>query len=82
MYNVHGFTATLGEVAATVRQNLPAAQIAFERDHSEAMRAANRSLTYTMDSTAAAEDFGYATRYTLDAMVADFIADVQAGRAG
>jgi nucleoside-diphosphate-sugar epimerase len=82
MYNVQGFTATLGEVAAAVRQNLPAAQIAFERDHSEAMRAANRSLTYTMDSTAAAEDFGYATRYTLDAMVADFIAEVRAGRAG
>jgi nucleoside-diphosphate-sugar epimerase len=82
MYNVHGFTATLDEVAVAVRRNLPAAQIAFERDHSETMRIANRSLAYAMDSSAAAEDFGYATHYTLDAMVADFIAEVQAGRAG
>lgn len=82
MYNVHGFTATLGEVAAAVRRHLPAAQITFERDRSEAMRVANRSLAYTMDSTAATEDFGYATRYGLDAMVADFIAEVRAGRAG
>jgi nucleoside-diphosphate-sugar epimerase len=82
MYNVHGFTATLGEVAVAVRRNLPAAQIAFERDQSETMRVANRSLAYTMDSSAAAEDFGYATRYTLDAMVTDFIAEVRAGRAG
>lgn len=82
MYNVHGFTATLGEVAVAVRRNLPAAQIAFERDHSEAMRVANRSLGYEMDTTAASEDFGYATRYPLDNMVADFIAEVRAGRAG
>lgn len=82
MYNVHGFTATLREVAGAVRRHLPAALIAFERDHAEAMRVANRSLAYTMDSTAAAEDFGYVPRYTLDAMVADFIGEVRAGRAG
>ncbi len=82
MYNVHGFTATLGEVAAAVRRHLPSAQLAFERDPGGAMRAANRSLAYTMDSTAAAEDFAYVTRYTLDPMVADFIAEVRAGRAG
>lgn len=82
MYNVHGFTATLREVAAAVRRHLPAALITFERDHGEAMRVANRSLAYTMDSTAAAEDFGYVSRYTLDAMVADFIGEVRAGRAG
>jgi UDP-glucose 4-epimerase len=82
MYNVHGFTATLREVAAAVRRHLPAALITFERDRGEAMRVANRSLAYTMDSTAATEDFGYVTRYELDAMIADFIAEVQAGRAG
>jgi nucleoside-diphosphate-sugar epimerase len=81
MYNVHGFTATLREVATAVRRHLPGAQIAFEWDQSEAMRVANRSLSYEMDATAAAEDFGYVPRYPLDAMVADFIADVQAGRA-
>jgi nucleoside-diphosphate-sugar epimerase len=82
MYNVHGFTATLREVAAAVRRHLPEAQIAFEWDQSEAMRVANRSLSYEMDTTAAAEDFGYVSRYPLDAMVADFIAEVRAGRAG
>jgi len=82
MYNIHGFSATLQEVAEAVRRQLPGAQIAFERDHSEAMRVANRSLSYQMDITAASEDFGYTVRYPLDAMVADFIAEVRAGRAG
>jgi nucleoside-diphosphate-sugar epimerase len=82
MYNLHGFSATLREVAAAVRRHLPAAEIAFAWDRSEAMRLANRSLRYALDSTAAAEDFGYAPRFPLDAMVADFIAEVRAGRAG
>jgi UDP-glucose 4-epimerase len=82
MYNVHGFTATLREVATAVRRHLPEAQIAFEWDQSEAMRVANRSLSYDMDATAAGENFGYVPRYPLDAMIADFIADVRAGRAG
>jgi hypothetical protein len=56
--------------------------MAFEWDQSEAMRVANRSLSYEMDTTAASEDFGYALRYPLDAMVADFLAEVWAGKAG
>jgi UDP-glucose 4-epimerase len=82
MYNIHGFTATLREMAEAVRRQLPGAEIAFDRDQSEAMRVANRSLSYRMDTTAASEDFGYAVRYPLEAMVADFIAEVRAGRAG
>jgi nucleoside-diphosphate-sugar epimerase len=82
MYNIHGFSATLREVAEAVRRQIPRAQIAFDRDRGEAMRVANRSLSYQMDTTAAAEDFGYAVQYPLDAMVADFIAEVRAGRAG
>ena len=82
VYNVHGFTATLREVAEVVRRNLPEAQIAFEWDRSEAMQIANRSLCYEMDNTAASEDFGYVLRYPVDTMVADFIAEVRAGKAG
>jgi nucleoside-diphosphate-sugar epimerase len=82
MYNVHGFTATLSEVGAAVRRHLPGTQIAFERDPSDAMRIANRSLSYEMDSAAASEDFGYALGYPLDAMIADFMADVRTGKAG
>lgn len=82
VYNVHGFAATLSEVAEAVRRHLPVAQIAFEWDQSEAMRIANRSLRYEMDNTAASEDFGYVVRYPLDALVADFIAEVRAGKAG
>jgi UDP-glucose 4-epimerase len=82
MYNVHGFTATLREVAEAVRRHLPEAQIAFEQDRTEAMRVANRSLAYEMDTTAAAEDFGCVSRYILDGMVADFIGEVRAGKAG
>jgi nucleoside-diphosphate-sugar epimerase len=82
MYNIHGFSATLREVAKAVGRQIPGAQIAFDRDQSEAMQVANRSLSYQMDTTAASEDFGYAVHYPLDAMVADFIAEVRAGRAG
>jgi len=82
MYNVHGFMAALSEVGAAVRRHLPGAQIAYERDQSEVMRVANRSLSYEMDGAAASEDFGYVLRYPLDVMVADFIADVRAGKAG
>jgi hypothetical protein len=45
------------------------------------MRIANRSLRYEMDKTAASEDFGHVVRYPLDVLVADFIAEVRAGRA-
>ena len=79
MYNVHGFTATLSEVAEAVRRHLPGAQIAFEWDQSEGMRVANRSLSYEMDTTAASEDFGYVLRYPLDAMVADFLVEARLG---
>ena len=82
MYNVHGFTATLREVAVVVRQHLPEAQIDFAWDRSEAMRVANRSLGYEMDTGAAFEDFECIIRYPLGPMVADFIADVRAGTAG
>jgi threonine 3-dehydrogenase len=82
MYNVHGFSATLRDVAEAVRRHLPEARIAFDWDRSEAMRAANRSLRYEMDNGAASEDFGYTVRYPLEAMVADFIAEVQTGRRG
>lgn len=82
MYNLHGFTATLREVADAVRRHLPEAQIVFQQDHSEAMRIANRSLCYEMDTTAASADFDYHTRHAVDRMVGDFIAEVRAGRAG
>lgn len=80
MYNVHGFTATLSEVAAAVRRHLPEAQIAFEWDKGEAMWVANRSLRYEMDTTAACEDFGYTLRYPLEVMVVNFIKEVRAGK--
>jgi nucleoside-diphosphate-sugar epimerase len=82
MYNIHGFSATLKEVAAVLRHHLPEAQIDFDWDRSEAMRVANRSLSYKMDTTAAFDDFGFVLRYPLDPMIADFIADVRAGRTG
>ena len=46
------------------------------------MRVANRSLCYEMDNAAAFEDFGHVVDYPLDAMVADFISEVRAGKAG
>jgi hypothetical protein len=82
MYNIHGFPATLREVAGLVRQHLPEAWIAFEWDRSEAMRVATRSLSYEIDATAGFDDFGFVPQYPLDPVIADFIADVRAEETG
>lgn len=82
VYNVHGFMATLSQVAEQIRKHIQDAQLTFEWDKSEAMRTANRGVSYEMDNTSAFEDFGYQPQYKLEAMVEDFVADVRAGRAG
>ena len=81
VYNVHGFMATLAEVAEKIKKRIPDAQITFEWDKSEAMKIANSGVGYEMDNTVAFQDFGYQTRYYLDEMVEDFIKEVRAGRA-
>lgn len=82
VYNTHGLMATLTEVAEAIKRHIPDAQITFDWDKSEEMRAANSGVTYEMDNTVAFEDFGYKTRYLLNEMVEDFIKEVRAGRAG
>jgi len=81
MYNAHGFTTTMQEIADTVKKYLPEAQIGFDWDRSEEMKIASLSDSYEMDNTAAWEDFGWQPRYLLDEMVLDFISEVKAGRA-
>ena len=82
VYNVHGFMATLREVTAVIRRLIPEAQIHFDLDSSEAMKIANRGVSYEMDNRVASEDFGYETQYPLEVMVEDFIREVRMGRAG
>ena len=82
MYNVHGFTATMSEVAECVKEYLPGARIDFDWDRGEEMRLANSSVSYELDNTAARKDFGWQVRYPLHEMVKDFIAEIKAGRAG
>ena len=82
MYNVHGFTATMQEIADTVKKYLPEAQIDFDWDRSERMKEASLADSYEMDNTSAREDFGWQPHYALDKAVADFIDEVKAGRAG
>lgn len=81
VYNVHGFMATLIEVADAVKKHIPDAQITFDWDRSEEMMEANSGVNYEMDNTVAFEDFGYRPRYLLDEMVEDFIEEVRIGRA-
>lgn len=81
VYNVHGFMATLSEVAEQIKRHIPDSQITFEWDKSEAMKIANSGVSYEMDNSVAFEDFGYQTCYFLAEMVADFIKEVRAGRA-
>jgi UDP-glucose 4-epimerase len=82
IYNVHGFMATLHEVAESIKKHIPEARINFETDHSDLMKRHNRGVSYEMDNTVAHEDFGYQPRYLLNDMVRDFIEEVSAGRAG
>ena len=82
VYNVHGFMANLSEVAVEIKKHIPDARITFGWDKSDAMKLANSGVSYEMDNTIAFEDFGYQTRYLLREMVADFIKEVRAGRAG
>jgi len=82
VYNVHGFMATLSQVAEQIRKHIPDADLSFDWDKSEAMHTANKGVSYEMDNTRAFEDFGYQPRFKLEEMVADFISEVRAGRAG
>jgi len=81
VYNVHGFMATLFEVADTIKKHIRDAQITFDWDKSDAMKIANSGVNYEMDNTVAFQDFGYQTLYYLDKMVEDFIKEIRAGRA-
>ena len=82
MYNVHGFTATMNQVAEVVKDSIPGARIDFDGDRSEEMKQANSSVSYELDNTAAQEDFDWQVRYPLDRMTEDFIQEIKAGRAG
>jgi nucleoside-diphosphate-sugar epimerase len=82
VYNFGGFMATLKEVADEVRKHLPDAIIAFEEDTSEDMQVHNSGINYRIDNAAATADLGYKPRYLLAGMVADFVSEVRAGRAG
>ena len=81
VYNAHGFTATLTEVAEATKKHIPNAQITFDWDKTQEMKVANSGVDYEMDNTVAFEDFGYETRYHLNEMVDDFIKEIRAGRA-
>ena len=76
MYNLHGFTLTAHEVADTVRKYLPQAQIDFRPD--PVVMQVVHNLPKQMDITPALQDWGWKPKYDLDAMVKDFIAEVQA----
>lgn len=82
IYNVHGFMATLNEVAEIIRRYIPNAHITFETDESEIMKTHNRGVSYEMNNSVAYEDFGYEPKYLLDEMVQDFIEEVKSGKAG
>jgi nucleoside-diphosphate-sugar epimerase len=81
VYNVHGFMATLSEVAERIKKRIPDAKVTFDWDQSEGMKMANSGVNYEMDNAVASQDFGYQTQFFLDEMVEDFIKEVRAGRA-
>ena len=81
MYNAIGFTATVTEIADTVKKHLPQAQIDFDWDKSEDMTSASLDSSFDMDNTPAGEDFGWQPRYLLDEMTSDFISEAKAAEA-
>lgn len=82
IYNAHGFTATLSDVARVLKKYIPDAQINFEWDQSEYMKLHNSAVNYDVDNSIAYEDYGYQPKYHLDEMIKDFIDGVRAGEAG
>ena len=79
VYNVDGFMANLTEVVEVVKKHIPDAQITFDWDKSEEMKAFNNANSFKFDNTVAFEDFGYQPRYLLNEMVEDFINEVRKG---
>ena len=82
VYAFGGFMATLNEVAGEMKKHLPETQIMFEEDTSEHMKNQNSGVNYWIDNSVATQDLGYEPQYLLEEMVADFINEVKAGRAG
>jgi len=81
IYNAIGFTATVTEIADSVKRHLPQAQIDFAQDKSEEMRIASLDNNYDMDNTSIREDTGWQPRYLVDEAVLDFISEVKVAEA-
>lgn len=67
---------TAGELAAMVRAKIPGAQIAFEV-HSERQQLVDRMMIRPIDDTNAQEEWGWQARYSLEAMVDDFLRELR-----
>lgn len=75
VYNIEGFSPTALELANTVRKYIPKARIEFNPDPE--MVKIVHGWPRELDDSVAREDWGWKSKYTLDAAVRDFITEFQ-----
>ena len=73
-YNLAGISFTPLEIAAAIRQRLPAFEMDCEPDFRQAIAA---SWPQSIDDSAAQRDWGWRPRYDLQAMVDDMLANLR-----
>lgn len=76
VYNIEGFSPTAEQLASAVKRHIPEAVIRFKPDPE--MVAIIRSWPRELDDTNARSDWGWKTRFDLDAAVEDFIKELRA----
>lgn len=75
IYNIHGFSASAGEIVDTIRRFIPQAKFSYGPD--QAVMDIIRSWPI-LDDTRAREEWGWHPKYNLEEAVKDFIAEVRA----
>ena len=76
VYNIAGLSPTAGEIAATVRAQLPQASIQFKPD--PMVQPVVDGWPAELDDTEARGDWNWRVKYNLDDLVSDFVGEVRA----
>jgi threonine 3-dehydrogenase len=76
IYNIAGFSPRADEIAASVRRAMPSVDITYAPD--PVRQAILDSWPRAFDASLAARDWGYAARFSLDAMTDDLVPKLRA----
>ncbi|MBN2034846.1 MAG: NAD-dependent epimerase/dehydratase family protein [Deltaproteobacteria bacterium] len=73
IYNINGILPSAGEIVDSVKAHIPDAPVNFAKN----TEAPPLPMPLSYDDTRASEEFGWGMKYDLDAMIDDFIQEVQ-----